>query len=311
MQKKIQVPLYWNLFSKMIKHLRGNPILFYLVCFPLWIVVIYAIYQDYEYFPLPKEPDKQRSSIKEEFGEKKILKGTIHELFQSLIKETRAKEKAHIFHNIGATYYELHKVIKNRKLLDTAEQYYLKSIDMIPDNARFYYNTGRLYTEAKLIKKAKFYYEKAINTNPRHILALHNLAMLNYFGLKNHKKAQTLLNQVIEIQPRSPICHYILGEIAEKEKDFPRAIHHYNREIENYAIFIRTKNEIPVSQYSLNLALLRSHLRLVVMYSIQMKDKQQTKKNLAAYLKLEKDEIQKRDVLNFYKKIWHETYPHN
>lgn len=289
----------------MRQHILKNNIAFFVLCFVIWAQVIFLMHGGYAYFSTPIKSYIKNVSINEVFSRENAIMNTMKELYISLLqKKEQPVERGHILHNIGSSYYDLHKIIKGDPLLDSSEHYYLQSIRIISNNARFYYNLGRLYTEYRKHDAAKQYYEKAVGVKPDHILALHNLALLNYFELNNKEVAKTLLGRVLSIQAKSPVCNYVLGEIFEKENDYDKAVYYYNKEIETFYSFIKSKTNIPVSNYTLKLALMKSHYRLAFLYSTKERDKERAKKNLDAYLHFEQDEKEKKNTINKFNKCW-------
>jgi tetratricopeptide (TPR) repeat protein len=269
------------------------------------VQVVFLMHGGYAYFSSPIKSAVGKVSVSEIFNQQNALMNTLKELYLSLLqKDVKPEERGHILHNIGSAYYDLHKIIPQDPLLDSSENYYQQSIRIISNNARFYYNLGRLYTEYRKHDLAKQNYEKALGVKPDHILALHNLALLNYFELNNREVAKALLSRVLSIQARSPVCNYVLGEIFEKENNINKAIFHYNKEIETFYSFIRSKTNIPVSSYTLKLSLMKSHYQLFLLYSTERRDKELAKKNLDAYLIIEKNEEERKRVIKEFNNYW-------
>lgn len=289
----------------MRQHILKNNIIFFALCFVIWGQVIFLMHGGYAYFSTPIKSPVKKVSVSEIFSQQNALMNNLKELYISLLqKKEQPVERGHILHNIGSSYYDLHKIIPKTPLLDSSEHYYLQSIRIISNNARFYYNLGRLYTEYRKHDAAKQYYEKTVGVKPDHILALHNLALLNYFELNNKEVAKALLGRVLSIQAKSPVCNYVLGEIFEKENDYDKAVYYYNKEIETFYSFIKSKTNIPVSNNTLKLALMKSHYRLAFLYSTKERDKERAKKNLDAYLHFEQDEKEKKNTINKFNKCW-------
>ena len=289
----------------MRQHILKNNIAFFVLCFVIWAQVIFLMHGGYAYFSTPLKSPIKKVSVSEIFSQQNAIMNNLKELYLSLLqKDVQPVERGHILHNIGSSYYDLHKIIPKDPLLDSSEHYYMQSIKIISNNARFYYNLGRLYTEYRKHDAARQYYEKAVGVKPDHILALHNLALLNYFELNNREVAKALLGRVLSIQAKSPVCNYVLGEIFEKENDSDKAIFHYNKEIEAFYRFIRSKTNIPVSHYTLKIALMKSHYKLFLLYSTKKRDKERAKKNLDAYLIIEKNEKERKSIINEFNKYW-------
>ena len=288
----------------MKQHILKNEFVFFTLCFIIWAQVIFLIHGGHVYLGTPISSILKNVNITKEFNQEKVIVNTINELYSSLKKEERPIEKGHILHNMGSSYYDLNKIIRRNDLLDSSEYYYKQSINVISDNPRFYYNLGFLYTGNRNHTAAKHNYEKTIELKPDHVLALHNLALLNYYELGNREKAKDLLEKVLSIQPNSPACHYTLGAIFEEDGTYSNAIHHYNKEIETCYNFINSKTSLPVSKQTLKYALLKSHHRLALLYSTVAKNKELAKRNFDAYLRLEQNENEKKTVINKFNKYW-------
>jgi len=283
--------------------------LFFILSFFVWAQIMFLIYGGHHYFKEPLPSMVKGNTLQNIVNRQNTIKSTLHELHLSLLQlEEPSAERGHILHNIGMLYYDLFKMNRKNQLLDSSEYYYLQSINIISNSTRFYYNLGRLYMEGKKPGPAKRYYEKALEMKPDNILALHNLALVNYYEYNDLRTAKSLLEKVLMLNPESPVCNYVLGDIYNQEKDFNNAITHYNREIMLVYTYSRNKKKFSIPVSAVNLALVRSHYYLFKLYSTIQKNKESAKNNLKAYLTLEKNEKLKIDAMNKYYKYWHEKF---
>jgi len=292
----------------MKSNLLKNNGLFFLLCFFIWTQVIYLQHGSYRYFGVPLPSELKNMNIASEFNQKNVVAKAISELYKSLKDEKRPVERGNIFQNMGVSYYDLSQITRNMTFLDSAEAYYKQSIDIIPDNARFYYNLGRLNTERLNHGVAKDCYEKAAHLKPDYILALHNLALLNYFEMRDSREAKKLLLKVLSIEQNAPACNYVLGAIFEEERDYDKAIYHYTNEVTVFYNFIRGKTPIPVTRTTLEYALTHSHLKLVELYSSQQKNRDLARDNLDAYLKFEQAPGAREAAIKLFNKSWAQKY---
>jgi tetratricopeptide (TPR) repeat protein len=270
---------------------------------------MFLIHGGHAYFKSPLPSMVKGKSLHNIVNPQDIIRNTLNELHKSLLdKEEPSVERGHVLHNIGLLYYDLFKIIQKKQLLDSSEYYYSRSIDIISDNTRFYYNLGRLYMESKKPDSAKKYYEKALEVKPDNILALHNLALVNLYEYNKIDAAKSLLEKVLNIDPESPVCNYVLGDIYNQKNDFDNAIYHYNREIVLIHTYYRNRKKFSIPIHAVNLSLLRSHYYLFKLYSTVLKNKGMAKKNLNAYLAIEKNEKLKKDAIHRYYIYWNEKY---
>jgi tetratricopeptide (TPR) repeat protein len=73
-------------------------------------------------------------------------------------------------------------------------------------------------------------FEDAIKIDPDYEEALYNLAVLDED--KNPEKSLALLERAIQVDPDYLLAHQVLGRLAQKMKDLPRADYHFRRCLE-------------------------------------------------------------------------------
>ncbi|MBD3392147.1 MAG: tetratricopeptide repeat protein, partial [Chitinivibrionales bacterium] len=253
----------WSFCAMRHLALRRDIVFYPLIC-AAWGIFMVARYAGYTYFASPLPAVKTAMQVNQAFYKTKMLDKSIEELQASLETEEQPGERGHIEHNIGTAYYDRYKATKDRTLLDSAQQYYERSIETLPTVARFYYNLGRIFTERRRHPTAKTHYERSLELNPKHVLALHNLALLNFYELGDRKTAKVLLERALAIRHDLPICNYVLGEIALQQGQYEKALNHFRTEVNYFAMHSSGKQSVPVSGSAMRFAASKSHLELAI-----------------------------------------------
>ncbi|MDD5675449.1 MAG: tetratricopeptide repeat protein [Chitinivibrionales bacterium] len=275
--------------------------LFYPAIFLVWVLLLWVIYHNYPYMQ-PSVVSSETSAAP--LRGLQIIQKSIGELKNALLTEKNSTQLMHVNHNLGIEYYDLYKLTNNIRHLDSARIFFTTSLQSSPPIARFYYNMGRTYTEYRDHGRAKSFYEKALSYDPNHILALHNLALLNYFELHRLADAKSYMLRVLAINPNLPVSNFILGEISTDEKDFTNARMFYEREL-----YIDTTNmvrlrQLPISESSIGYSVGMSHLRLAMLFSTRFIDRDRAQSNLYAYLRMEPDSANRANAIAELKKYW-------
>jgi tetratricopeptide (TPR) repeat protein len=277
---------------------------FYPAAFIVWSAFILLRNMGFSYYGTPLAPVDANLKFNEAFYRQQTIETNIKELQESLKEEKRTVERAHIEHNIGTAFYDQYKASNQANLLDSAQQYYRTSILTLPSVGRFYYNIGRVFTERREHMDAKAQYEKTLELDPAHVLALHNLALLNFYELGNWQAADSLLKRALSIRPDLPICNYVLGEIALQQNRYDEALEFFRREVRTYSSLAEGKQNVPVSTNATRFAASNSYLQLAILYSTRFVDGKYAQANLHAYLRLEPDEQKRTDAIAEMKKYW-------
>jgi tetratricopeptide (TPR) repeat protein len=279
-------------------------IFFYPALFAVWALFVTVQHYHTSNFGTPLPSVASGEQMNQAFYQQKVIDKSIGELQQSLGEEKKGDERGHIQHNLGTAYYDQYRATQRPDYLDSARDYYQRSIATLPNVARFYYNLGRVFTEQRDHLRAKANYEHALKLEPNHVLALHNLALLNFYELGDRATARTLLEKALAIRADLPICNYVLGEIALQENDFNKALAYFRRETELFALRMSAGRNVPVSESATHFAAARAYLQLAVLYSTKFIDVNYAQANLHAYLRLEEDPAKRNSAIEELKKYW-------
>jgi tetratricopeptide (TPR) repeat protein len=268
-----------------------------------WIALVFLVHGRYQYFdrPIPAAAFIQNAS--QQLREDATLRTSIAEMQKNVAIEKDPVEKGHTFHNIGLAYYDLYIISRQRSWLDSVGVYFVNSLKLVPNVARFHYNFGRLMTEVGRHQAAQREYLAAIAIEPTHVLALHNVALLNYYELHQPDTAAHYLQRALAINPNLPICNYMLGEIALDKKDYATARDHMELEIalseKGYG-----GGDLPARIESIEYALSLTHLDLMGLYSSAFPDRVRAQKHLDAYLTFEHNPKKREEAINQMKRSW-------
>jgi len=112
--------------------------------------------------------------------------------------------------------------------------------------ARF--DLGNLYLREKQYDRAIEQFEQIVAAQPRHVMALNNLAWCLAEGGRDLDRAKTLAAKAIEINPDSPSSLDTFGWICCKRKEYEGAIKALKRSLE-------LRPNSPTSRYHLAVAL--------------------------------------------------------
>jgi tetratricopeptide (TPR) repeat protein len=276
---------------------------FYPAVLAAWVLGMCILYIRYSFSSAPQTSIDLRN-FDTVLHQKQIIMGSILELQKALTKEQDPVQRMHIYHNIGIAWYDLHSVDREKGPLDTAIRYFEKSIESNPPIARFYYNLGRAYTTAGDHAHAEAWYEKTLTVNPDHILALHNLGLLNYFEKHDRPRAREYLLRLLAVRNELPICNYVLGEIAMEDDSAQNARRYYEQEI---AIFEKLRLRplgLPMSSDVLRYAAAMSHRQLMLLHSTRFADQAKAQEHFHQYLSLETDPARRQETIDLMKRYW-------
>ncbi|TLX73701.1 tetratricopeptide repeat protein [Labilibacter sediminis] len=114
------------------------------------------------------------------------------------------KNAYQILHNLG----NLEASNGNYEL---AKEYFLRTIEIYPNDAETFYNLAKIYTDfLHDFNLGEKYYWKSIQLEPDFFMAYNNLASI-YLRLQNFDRAIELLEQGLEQNPNDYVTHYNLG----------------------------------------------------------------------------------------------------
>jgi tetratricopeptide (TPR) repeat protein len=108
--------------------------------------------------------------------------------------------------------------------LDKAEEYYLKAVNIVPDNIPSFIGLSRMAERANDIKKAFEYIGKALSLAPenREVLRHHSMLAMKTGDMANAKK--TLLT-LLKVEPSDLQAKRLIGNIYLKEGNIEEAWH--------------------------------------------------------------------------------------
>jgi tetratricopeptide (TPR) repeat protein len=277
---------------------------FFPLVFAVWGIFMFMLHGRYSFFDAPLPSAGEAVNLSDIIQNQGTIDLNIEELGRDLGKEVNLTEKGHIFHNIGTAYYDQYRRSSRPDLLDSSQAFYERSIKTLDNVGRFYYNLGRVFTERRNHLKAKEQYELAIRVSPDHVLALHNLALLNYFELGNSEAASALLKRALSIRGDLPICNYILGEIAAQNDQYDSAVVFFEAEISSFKSNLGGKHGLPASMSAMRYAAVKCHRSLALIYSTRYPSQEKAQQHFHAYLGMETDPAERNSAIEEMKKFW-------
>jgi tetratricopeptide (TPR) repeat protein len=112
-------------------------------------------------------------------------------------------ENAMTRHDLATTYLNLGMLYAQRKMPDRAEQNLLRSIEVSPRAAAWYY-TGQFYIEQSRFDDARAMYQRALEAVPGWFAPIHLKFGLVYEGLGDLSRAEGEYNQYLLLAPDAP-----------------------------------------------------------------------------------------------------------
>ncbi len=104
-----------------------------------------------------------------------------------------------------------------------------KSIELDPNNAKFYYNRGVTFGKTGEFQKAIYDYSKTIEIDPKYVLAYINRGTI-YGRINNTQHAINDFSKAIEIDPNNAIAYFnrgmmngIINNLQDALRDFDKA----------------------------------------------------------------------------------------
>lgn len=282
-----------------------NNLIFYFTIAACWSLIVFIKSMNYTYYGLPSPSAGIEGSFKQSSKQKEILlANTRVGLLQNLQTEKDPVERMHLYHNIGINYFDLYDLSQNRAYLDSALQFLLESVRSNPPIARFYYNLGKLFTEAGQHASAQSAYQRALQFDPKHIPALHNLALMTYFELHDPKLAQKYFAQGLDIDTLLPICNLVLGMIDMDAKKYSDAIAHFEKELAVDSQFRKLPAKYPISDSRIAMSESIAHYDLSLLYSTKSVNPQKAQLHFHAYLSMESNPEKRNRAITEMARYW-------
>lgn len=277
---------------------------FYPALFLAWSLVIIGMHADYRFLRRPPPgTGSGRIEPHRAIRQRRVIRATIEELNKALRTERNEVRRMHIAHNLGVAYYDMHSVATGEHFLDSSQRYFKKSTEDNPSIARFYYNLGRTYTASGDHVEAKTCYEKAVRVDPEHILAIHNLGLVNYFELHRPVVARKYFEDLLRINAELPVCNYVLGEIALDNGESRKALRFFMREVEVFDHLLRKPLGLPMPKTTLRYAAATSCLRAAVLFAERFDEVDNARKAFASYVRLETDYARRKKAIERMKRL--------
>lgn len=127
---------------------------------------------------------------------------------QKLMDVTYTFTEANIAYNIG----------NNKRAID----YFLRVLDLQPDNLRVMERLGRAYSNLNQLPEATLYLKKAIDKDPNNVPALRSLGLC--YRYQNPTEAINIFQQALTIDPDDYESWDFLGLIYRDQKIYEKAI---------------------------------------------------------------------------------------
>jgi tetratricopeptide (TPR) repeat protein len=134
-------------------------------------------------------------------------------------------QNAQIVSKLAEAYYKTGQY-------DKAAESYTQLTEMIPEDAKYYFNTiVKMYDEAGMQEKAIEATKKMIALNPQDADAVYNLGYM-YVKLKNYDEAIETFKRAIEIRPDFEFAYSNLGYCYTQQKKYNESIETYKKLVE-------------------------------------------------------------------------------
>ena len=103
--------------------------------------------------------------------------------------------------NIFAVNFNLGNLYLKRGREEDALRLFQTAVILAPNIPEVHGLLGEIYLQKKKIKLAEFHLKRAVEIRPNYALAMRNLGIVNYFHLKNPKKAAIYFSRSLSIDP--------------------------------------------------------------------------------------------------------------
>lgn len=138
--------------------------------------------------------------------------------------QKHGQPSAELFNSIG-------NVKKNLRKYSQAQWWYKKSLSLNPNYATAITNLGVLFEKLGDIDKAIEQYKKSIHIQPDYLDPFFNLSNI-YLARGELDHVQSLLDTMLDKDPKHPEALHARGLVAQHEKDYSLAKHYFERRLE-------------------------------------------------------------------------------
>lgn len=139
---------------------------------------------------------------------------------------TEQRALAHFYNNRGAQAMAAGD-------LPMARTYLKAALNLSPEFTPGWNNLGVLDTREGRMPQARQDFETALRLQPRHAAALTNASAL-YQRLGEPQLASQLAKRLQQVERKDPFAQFRMGNQAEEQKNFDKAIHYYRQAIALY-----------------------------------------------------------------------------
>ena len=140
---------------------------------------------------------------------------------------TEQRALAHFYNNRGAQAMAGGDLVLARTYLNAA-------LALSPQFTPGWNNLGVLDTREGHLPQARTDFETALRLQPRHAASLTNASAL-YQRLGDSQRAAQLAKRLEQVERKDPFAQFRMGNQAEEQRDYARAIHYYQRAIALYS----------------------------------------------------------------------------
>ena len=148
-----------------------------------------------------------------------IAAGILVATYVVMVKVLPKPHPATIYQEEGSKLYREGRI-------DEAIQAYKESLKLNPEDGSTYLMLGVLYEDKKAIEKAAHYFKKGESLYS-HKIDFYNARGMVYFQGGKLDKAAIDVKEALEIDPKNPLSHFLLGSIYEAEDRFAEAVTQY------------------------------------------------------------------------------------
>lgn len=148
------------------------------------------------------------------------------------------------FMQIGAIYASLNDT--------NSRSYYLKALELKPDDERALFFLGLNYKEASEFDKALEMYSKLVEKHPDNKRSYYNMGYIYLVEYQDYENAKDMFNKAIEISPGYVEAVFNLGRTYEAASDYEKAREYYRQALEilpNYPLAVQSLNRLDDIQY--------------------------------------------------------------
>jgi tetratricopeptide (TPR) repeat protein len=171
-------------------------------------------------------------------------KDTLGALNNFRVSSSYDSTKYMTFMQIGAIYASLNDT--------NSRSYYLKALDLKPDDERALFFLGLNYQEAAEFDKALDMYSKLISKYPDNKRSHYNMGYIYLVEYQDYDNAKDMFQKAIDISPGYVEAVFNLGRTYEATNDYEKAREYYRQALEilpNYPLAVQSLNRLDDIQY--------------------------------------------------------------